>query len=155
MESAYKRYFVNMIGIIRNNDKNELGVGGADAVIQLSNGRTVFIDEKIRSSKYESKDILIELDHSNGVVGWANKNLSVDYIAYCWLSDRKVLMLEYPLFKRLWKNHGKGLIENGEDNKNGCRIIEAENRSYVSRSLIIPTKSLLSRMHSGVFVHAE
>ena len=114
---------------------------GIDRVISLKTGKTIYVDEKIRKKYYG--DIALEYKHvfNNGSqkVGWIEKDLLIDYLAYAVLPIKKVALFDWQILKRAW-------LENRESWLNKYKIVKAQNNNYVSYSCAIPKNILFNCM---------
>jgi len=82
---------------------------GIDRKVNLCNGKTIDIDEKVRKKYYP--DVLLEYDHkwpSYNKPGWiAREDMRCDYIAYAWVPKRTCILLPWPALRRAWLAHGE------------------------------------------------
>jgi hypothetical protein len=81
--------------------------GGIDRVITLSSGKTVTVDEKVRSKDYP--DILLEAwsDVDRQVEGWINKDLACDFIAYAFIPSQTCYLFPFLTLRAAWLKHGE------------------------------------------------
>jgi len=75
---------------------------GIDRSITLENSKQILIDEKVRSVDYG--DILLEhlSDRERGVLGWVEKQLLCDFIAYAVLPSKKCYLLPVVQLQTAW-----------------------------------------------------
>lgn len=106
-KDVYKKAFPNMTNHMRGQQKYCLSQSnGVDRIIYLENGKTITIDEKIRTKVYS--DILLEYisnDKTNSP-GWMEKELTIDYLAYAFLPIKTAYLFDWVFLKRAW-NHYK------------------------------------------------
>ncbi len=145
--SAYDTFFGNVSFMSGTFDDIGLQRKGYDRLVILSNEKKYIIDEKIRkipSAMYN--DILLEYESSPGNVGWIEKDLSVDYIAYAFTDH--VYMLNWVELKRLWRHLGKIWIKQ-------LHIVEAQNPNYVTKSVAVPIDKMKEYLGAIISVKIE
>lgn len=104
---------------------------GIDRVIYLNSGKTVYVDEKKRRKCWG--DILLEYkSNSNGTAnnGWMNKELLIDFIAYAFMEDRKVYLLNWLFLRRAWLDNGIEWLRCAKEGIGGFKHVVANNGSY-------------------------
>lgn len=74
-EACYALAFPDMVGCFACPKDSESQRKGVDRLIHLSNGRTLYVDEKKRGKEYG--DILLEFvsNDRTGTLGWVEKKL--------------------------------------------------------------------------------
>ena len=119
--------------------------GGIDRVLILSSGKRVDIDEKVRRSSWP--DVLLERwsDADRKKPGWVQKDLACDFIAYAWETRQECLLLPFLTLRKVW-------LENGRDWIERYKTIRAENRSYTTESIAVPTETLVSAIAESMLV---
>ncbi len=135
--SIYKKAFPNMVF-------HKLCTGwcqgqylGIDRVIQLTSGKTIYVDEKKREQNYS--DIFLEFisnDKTNSP-GWMEKDLQIDYLAYAFLPSRRVYLIDWLMLKRAWK-HFKDIWK-----QKYSPHIQAQNTGYRSIGVAVPIPELI------------
>lgn len=128
--------FLSMASQRKNGEMQHLGV---DRTVVIESGKAVYIDEKVRREDYG--DILLEYMSSDrsGSLGWCEKTLFCDYIAYAVLPSEKCYILPVPQMQYAWrKNKQKWL------NKYGTK--KAENPGYNTLNCPIPIKELFENI---------
>ncbi len=129
---------------------------GVDRVVYLSNGHTYHIDEKTRRRVWP--DILLEYvsNDTTGALGWMEKELSLDYLAYAFLPTKKVYFFPWPMLRRAWNFHKDEWIDlaKSHDN-NGYRIVAADNPGYTTWSVAVPIKTLREKVHTATIIQLE
>ena len=140
-EALYREYFPNYIASITNPTDNQGQRLGTDRVIYLSNNKTVLIDEKVRKKDYG--DILLETQSSieHKTLGWIEKDLQCNYIAYLFQSSRTLYMLPWNELKRAWVSQWK--------NKYRDAII-AQNEGYRTECIPIPIQEVKRVLGEGI-----
>ena len=117
--------------------------GGIDRVITLKSGKTVTVDEKVRSKSYG--DIALEQwsDRDKKKPGWMQKELACDFIAYAFVPDKKCYLLPFISLRRAWLSNGREWHKKAYKNAGGFRFVDAQNTDYVTRSIAVPIPELL------------
>lgn len=79
---------------------------GVDRVLYLSNGRTLYIDEKKRAREYS--DILLEYTSAaeRNTPGWIEKDLAIDYLAYGFMQSKRCYLFPWAMLRRAWTQYG-------------------------------------------------
>jgi hypothetical protein len=120
-------------------------LAGIDHVVLLDEGRRLLVDVKTRERRWP--DILVERwsDVGRRVPGWAFKDLECDYIAYAFLPNGPVHLLPHGALRAVAEEN----ISLWE-----CvhRVIDADNGSYVTRSIAVPTSRLLADVEGSITV---
>jgi len=156
-QDAYKQAFPGMIFAQLAEDNCQGQQFGIDRVIQLSSGKTLYIDEKKRR-RGDCGDILLEYkSNGNGSRnnGWMNKQLLIDYIAYAFMPDKRVYLLDWESLKRAWVRMGKTWFNLAKSKQEGFNIISAKNETYTTFSVAVPTKVLFEEMLKPIIVNIK
>ncbi len=79
---------------------------GVDRVLYLSNGNVLYVDEKKRGRIYS--DILLEVlsNEERNTPGWIEKDLTMDYLAYGFLPNKRCYLFPWPILRRAWLQFG-------------------------------------------------
>lgn len=143
-DNFYFKAFPNLERIeIANDIKDQKD--GIDKFLILKNGKRICVDEKKRRKDY--KDILIEeysVVSKNGgdkKVGWIGKHKKTDYIVYAIMPIKKVYLLPFLLLQKAW-------LINYNNWKDKYRVPPADNGTYWTTNLAIPTKVLLDAIYT-------
>jgi hypothetical protein len=144
-DAVYRKAFPNLVNHMLGSGDTESQRKGIDRVILLANGKTLYIDEKKRGKMYD--DILLEFlsVDTKGTAGWIEKDLQIDYLAYAFMPNRRVYLLDWQMLRRAW-------IKNGEDWKKRFRIVKAQNKNYTTHSVAVPIKTLLVSLVTATIV---
>lgn len=113
---------------------------GVDRIITLRNGATIKVDQKLRRKVYP--DILIEyisIDRPVAKPGWIEKDLTIDYLAYAFLPNKRCYMYPWLLLKRAWGTFG-------EQWKIRYGVREAINNGYSTWSVPVPISELRDKI---------
>jgi hypothetical protein len=102
---VYKQAFPTAINWMRCPADTQAQVNGIDRVLLLNCGSVVKIEEKTRDRDY--RDIHLEFI-SNDVrktIGWIEKDLICDYIAYAVMPKNKCYIIHWTTLKTLWEHN--------------------------------------------------
>jgi len=146
-EYIYRIYFhdfQNMSSIIDSLKLQRLGV---DRIITLKSEKEILIDEKIRRSDYGKGDILLEYlsNDSTGALGWIEKTLRCDYIAYAILPTRQCWILPVPQLQGAWKANKERWLAKYD-------LPPAQNDGYKTYSCGVPADVLLFAIYRNMCV---
>lgn len=122
--------------------------GGIDRQVILRDGTVIKVDEKVRRTSYD--DILLErwADRDRKVPGWVQKPLTCDFIAYAFATTGVCYLLPFQLLRRAWRQHGPDWIASYPP-------VLAENPSYVTESVPVPTMVLLDAIAGAMVVYFQ
>ena len=86
-------------------EDGELQRVGIDRTIVLKSGKAIYIDEKVRRVDYG--DIALEYISNDKfrTLGWVEKPLFCDYIAYAILPAKKCYLLPVPQLQKAWADN--------------------------------------------------
>jgi hypothetical protein len=103
----YPQWFSNLQSVNNHKLAGDHQFMGIDKTIVLSNGKTYYIDEKVRRTDYG--DILLEVwsSEERRTPGWIQKPLIADYIAYAVLENGKAYLLPVQQLQEAWRQHGE------------------------------------------------
>lgn len=141
-EEVYRAFFPNYAGMVSVREDGWAQRGGIDRVVTLRSGKTVTVDEKVRSGEWQ--DILLERwsDQARHIPGWVQKDLACDFIAYAFVQSRRCYLLPFPALRRAWLTYGREWIDRAEAREGGFSIVEAVNRRYTTESVAVPVDIL-------------
>lgn len=105
-EEIYKKAFNGFASMTSHRKNGEWQRLGIDRTILLESGKSFLIDEKIRFTEYN--DILLEIysDVDRAVLGWVQKPLYADYIAYAFAVSGRCYFLPVPQLQESWRKNG-------------------------------------------------
>lgn len=144
-DAVYKKAFPNMVGHLPTPGDNEAQRRGVDRIIQLTNGKTLYVDEKKRRQSYPDFFLeFISVDRT-GAPGWIEKDLAIDFLAYAFIDTRRAYLLPWEPLRRAWRHFGEEwkarygvrTVANSTYNTVGVCVPIAVVRSAVSRAMII------------------
>ena len=143
---VYRAAFPDLESAVCVRDDGWAQRGGVDRVLTLSSGKTLTVDEKVRSTEYD--DILLEYwsDEKRRVRGWVAKDLACDFIAYAFEKSGRCYLLPFQSLRRAWRLNGRDWV-------NTYRRVEARNPGYVTVSVPVPTVELLNAVRDAMLVH--
>lgn len=123
--------------------------GGIDRVITLKSGRTVTVDEKVRYKSYP--DIVLERwsDRARKIPGWIQKDLACDYIAYAFVPDCRCYLLPFLQLRTAWMQNGRDWIANAQARRDGFKVANADNGSYITESIAVPIPILIEALSAA------
>lgn len=150
--AAYRSAFPNFVNCMQTTGDTAAQRMGIDRVIALSNGVNLRIDEKKRRKDYG--DILLEYISvdTTGALGWIEKDLQIDYLAYAFMESHRVYLLPWLLLRKAWIKNGTAWIEAGRQHKAGFRLVEADNRRYKTLSVAVPTNVLFNAISKAALI---
>jgi len=126
----YQKAFPNMTDsrLERSLSRQKMGI---DIEIYLNNGTSVFVEEKTRKKSYN--DILLEYisNDKTGSLGWMEKDLKCDYLAYAVMSKKKVYLFSWTQLQKVWFKNRDTWIDKFP------RIV-AQNPKYKTISVGVP-----------------
>jgi hypothetical protein len=119
--------------------------GGIDRVLTLSSGKTLTVDEKVRTRDYG--DILLEYwsDERRRIPGWVAKDLACDFIAYAMLPTKRCFLLPFHQLRSAWRANGRAWVSDYPK-------IVAENENYQTISVGVPIDVLFSSMREAMTI---
>lgn len=151
-EDVYKEAFPSMVGMRSVRADGWAQRGGIDRLVDLRDGTSIKVDEKVRYEVYE--DILLEVwsDRDRQKPGWIKKDLTCDYIAYAFVPTQMCYLLPFQLLKRAFEQNREDWHFNCQHGIDGFRIVEASNHNYVTQSAAIPIAVLLNALKEALVV---
>lgn len=144
-EPVYRAAFRNFASMVSVRADGWAQRGGIDRVITLKSGKTLTVDEKVRSVHYD--DILLERwsDQGKRTPGWIQKDLACDFIAYAFIPSQTCHLLPFPMLRRAWLQNGTQWIAE-------FKPVIAPNRGYQTESIPVPTARLLAAIMGAMTV---
>lgn len=137
----YRQAFPNMIAMHDHRDDGYWQRAGIDRSIILNSSKQILVDEKIRGRNRATgkvyDDIAIEYvsNDRTGALGWAEKPLAADYIAYAIAPLGKGYLLPVVQFQSAWSEHKIEWL-------NTFKSREAPNRGYKTLFCPVPVHLL-------------
>jgi len=141
LRECYQKFFPDMLSMHDHRKDGQHQRNGIDRSIVLSNGKCLWIDEKIRGrnriTKRVYQDIAVEECSSWNSPGWVIKPLLCDFIAYAIGPLGRCYLLPVQQLQKAWQ-------DNGAEWKQHYHKIEANNGTYTTISWGIPVPILFS-----------
>ena len=144
-QDLYQRFFGCAVQLYQSLTDGPGQHFGIDRMVVLENGHTYFVDEKVRYSVNRQgspyQDILLEYSSAceYQTLGWVNKFMLADYIAYVNKPLNTCYMLHVPELQRVWRCYGEGWTQK-------YQVIKVPNEGYTTLCVAIPVKELYSCM---------
>ena len=161
--AVYRQAFPDMVHLLDLRHDGWHQRAGRDRAVILASGRSVYIDEKVRSKDYQ--DILIEVWSTypkTGAIpypltpgaapGWGVKPLDCDFLAYAFEHSRICYLLPFLGIRAAWAKHGAMWRSKATDEEGGFRWVKAPNRTYNTISIAVPTKILQDCVNDALTV---
>lgn len=151
-EIANLPIWTNFYRLFLTDVENSMIVGGPGLAQQYGLDRritqqgrisVITADEKVREYNVDYPDVLLEYwsiwrgaEDSRNVVGWVEKPLECDYIAYVWPGRRKALLLPVAQLQLAWKRNKEDWL---------CKFStrKAQNNGYTTLSCPVKEDELL------------
>ena len=148
----YARAFPGYLSAVSVRQDGWAQRGGIDRVVTLKSGKTVTIDEKVRTKDWG--DIALERwsDRERKVPGWMQKDLACDFIAYAFVPSQRCYLFPFPTLRRAWILEGKRWAEMAENETGGFKVILADNGSYTTENIAVPTEVLLAAIRQAMVI---
>lgn len=134
-EAVYQKAFPSIVKceLIKDlaNQKN-----GVDRLLTLANDITLTIDEKTRE-RADTGDILLEYKHEGlyNAPGWIEKDLTIDYLAYAFIPNRRCYLFDWRMLRRAWVRYKDvWMVQH--------RHVVGQNQTYKTWSIAVPTDVL-------------
>lgn len=139
--------------------------GGIDRYVDLKDGTTLKVDEKVRDIAWP--DFLLERwsDRDRRIPGWAQKDLTCDYIAYAFIPTATCYLLPFQALRTAWilrRQDWVALAEHGlkeprpqsgrHSGEHGYSVVWADNDRYVTESIAVPINTVLAAVQSALIV---
>lgn len=148
-EAVYRAAFGPLLSCASVRQDGWAQRAGIDRIVTTEYGRTIKIDEKIRTEDWP--DFLLERwsDESNLVAGWVQKKLDCEYIAYAFVPSASCYLLPTLTLQRAWRLHGRAWIDAYPE-------IRARNkthgRCWTTLSVAVPHAVLLEALSDAMLV---
>ncbi len=149
-ETVYRQAFPDMTTLVDLRGDGWHQRAGRDRAIVLSSGRTIYVDEKVRSEAYD--DIAVEIwsvyprdgvspykPVPTAVPGWARKPLDCDWLAYAFVPTQTCYLFPFLGLRAAVEKSKRVWVDNASSNTNGFRWVIANNGRYNTVSIAVPT----------------
>lgn len=154
-EAVYRKAFPNYVNSMPCTGDTTSQRMGVDRVIHLSNGKTLYVDEKKRGKIYG--DILLEYlsnDRTNAP-GWIEKDLSIDYLAYAFMPNQKVYLFPWLLLRRAWIENRDSWHGFAKRNYGGFSYRQARNPGYYTHNMAVPMNQLFNAVNRASVIEVS
>lgn len=140
-DDVYRAAFDNLVACVPLRGDTQSQRQGKDRLLHLANGRTLYIDEKIRPDRTNDSDILLEYKHEGryNAPGWIEQDKDIDYIAYAFVKLKRVYLFPWLELRRAW-------LQNKYEWLAMYQLIQARNRDYITYSVPVETRLLRGKV---------
>lgn len=136
---------------------------GRDRAIVLTSGRTVYVDEKVRSEAYD--DVAVEVwsvypkaanppypPVPSAKPGWARKPLDCDWLAYAFVPTQTCYLFPFLGVRAAFASYGSVWVEAATAKRDGFGWVVAKNNRYDTVSIAVPIWTLRSAIADATTV---
>ncbi len=143
--AVYVEAFPDLESMVSVRDDGWAQRGGIDRVLTLGCGKTLTVDEKVRSK--DRNDILLEYwsDEARKSKGWIEKALACDFIAYAFIPSQRCYLLPFQTLRRAWQSNAHIWVEQHEE-------VRAENEGYTTVGVAVPIPILMDSLNNAMLV---
>jgi len=133
---VYRRAFPTMVKMVNHREIGPHQFAGIDRSIILNNSKQVLVDEKARRI-HDTGDILLEYvsNDTTGTLGWIEKKLLCDYIAYAFIPSKRAYLLPVVQAQAAWKKSRDKWLER-------YGTLSASNNGYNTLNCPVPINVL-------------
>lgn len=151
-DEVYGRAFPGHLSAVSVRSDGWAQRAGIDRVVTMRSGKTVTIDEKVRSQDFG--DIALERwsDRAKKVPGWIQKDLACDFIAYAFIPSQRCYLFPFHNLRAAWRVEGRTWCEMAAEKHGGFKVVLAKNRGYTTESIAVPTELLLSTIRQTMVI---
>ena len=135
----YKEAFGNFVQFMACDVDCKIQRQGIDRVIILDNGRALYIDEKVRYKEYNDVFLEITSVDNTGALGWMEKDLAIDYLAYAFIESKTCYLFDWRMLRRAWKYYKDKWVK-----EYGTRTVP--NNGYNTIGVPVPISVLLDKV---------
>lgn len=125
---------------------------GVDRVLTLADSSIVRVDEKVRREHWPDIALQVWSDIDRKILGWARKDALCDYVAYAFEPTRTCYLMPFLLLRRALELDGRTWWKAAEEERDGFRIVRAQNRDWITVSLAVPTAVLLDALRDAMVI---
>lgn len=127
---------------------------GIDHRVHMRGGGCTLVDVKVREKFYEDIALEVWSDVERRSPGWVIKPLQCHYIAYAFPSVSLCYLLPFQLLRLAYERNKLAWAEAAKAESDGFRIANAQNRNYVTRSVVVPTTYLRDALADSMRVYS-
>lgn len=160
---VYRQAFPDMVSMVDLRHDGWHQRAGRDRAVVLGSGRTVYVDEKVRSEAYE--DVLIEIwsvypkdgappykPTGAAQPGWARKALDCDWLAYAFVPTKTCYLFPFLGVRAALEKSKRAWVANANEKTNGFRWVCAQNQRYQTVSIAVPIWILRDAVNDALTV---
>lgn len=121
---------------------------GIDRIIYLKSGKQLSIDEKLREAVYQ--DIFLEFlsNDQTGALGWIEKPLNIDYLAYAFLPNKHCYLFDWLMLRRAWQQYKTEWMAHYGSKP-------AKNKGYITLGCPVPITILLKAVSNARIIQID
>lgn len=138
---VYRKAFPDMVGWINTASagKSPIQEHGIDRIIVLKSDRHLYIDEKKSSRSYNS--FFLEYISNDRIQspGWMEKPLRIDFLAYAFMPDQRVYLMQWDMLQIAWRRMRRKWLEIYPRRK-------ARNKTYNTLGVCVPISDVIDAM---------
>ena len=142
---VYRRAFPDLAAAVNVRSDGWAQRGGIDRVLTLASGKSLTIDEKVRDKDWPDFCLEYLSDVERQTRGWVAKDLACDFIAYAFVPSSRCYLLPFQSLRRAWRINHRAWV--GQ-----YRRVDAQNRTYVTRSVAVPIPIVLRALGDAMCV---
>ena len=147
--AVYKKAFPNMVSTMEGQGDFQSQRMGIDRVVLLSNGQTIKIDEKKRRKDYGDFCLEYLSNDRTKALGWMEKDLAIDYLAYAFMPSARCYLLPWPMLRRAWLHYRNDWMRMYQPH------VKAGNPGYDTWSVPVPIKVVLQKVRSAMIIEVK
>lgn len=140
-EEVYRKAFPDLVVCASTAaaGKSALQTQGIDRYIVLASGRELRIDEKKSSRSYNS--FFLEYISNDRIQspGWMEKPLRIDFLAYAFMPDQRVYLMQWDMLQIAWRRMRRKWLEIYPRRK-------ARNKTYNTLGVCVPISDVIDAM---------
>jgi len=144
-DAVYRKAFPDMLWHKLCSGDTQSQRLGIDRLVFLKSGRVLAVDEKKREKEYP--DILLEYlsNDQTGALGWIEKDLLIDYLAYAFMPPRRVYLFPWDMLRRAWLHYKSEWLQK-------YKIPPARNNGYCTHSVAVPIQELRNAVTAAAII---
>lgn len=132
----------------------KLQKAGIDHRVRLKGGGELLVDVKVRDKWYPDVAVEVWSDKQRKVPGWVLKPLHCHYVAYAFPTCEVAFLLPFHLLQLAYQQNKDEWAKLANDRAdNGFRLVDADNGSYVTRSVAVPIERLTKDVANAMTVY--